>query len=381
MALPSIVSGNRTTFSDQDDHILDIERGIKFLNPRDNGIKFVKRLIANRGSNVAKSYKHEWVETALPVRRETVTIANDSDTDVTVGNAYGYQVGDLLKVDDEILRVTVVAPAAVATTITVTRSYGAAAAAAHSAKVMYNLGSAAAENAAAPTGITLDGDKLYNYVQTFDRAVDMSNDEIAQMSAEIGNPFNAQLERITLYFWKLLAQAVFKGERIEDSTNKIHSMGGIDYFMTTNPTSAGGALTLALIDAEILQIVQAGGDPDVLVMSPYQKQKLDNLEASLVRLGKRERLGGSQNVQTWQSGVLDHTVDVIVDHTIPDTELYVLDTSKLELVPLVNNGINGRLSVEDATTPGQDGKKKVLRAKYTLVVRMQAGMSKLYALT
>ena len=382
MALPSIVSGNRTTFNDQDDHILDIERGIKFLNPRDNGIKFVKRLIQNRGSNVAKSYKHEWVETALPVRRETVTIANDSDTDVTVGNAYGYQVGDLLRVDDEILRVTVVAPGAVATTITVTRSYGASAAAAHSAKVMYNLGSAAIENATAPAGISLDGDKLYNYVQTFDRAVDMSNDEIAQLSAEMGNPFNAQLERVTLYFWKLLAQAIFKGERIEDSTLKIHAMGGIDYFMTTNATSGGGALTLALIDAEILQIVQAGGDPDVIVLSPYQKQKLDALDTTAVRIGKRgPHLGGSLNVQTWQSGVLDHTLDVVVDHTIPDTEVYILDTSKLELVPLVNNGINGRLSVEDATTPGQDGKKKVLRAKYTLVVRMQTGMSKIYALT
>lgn len=377
MALPSVITGNRTTFDDQDDHILDIERGIKFLNPRDNGIKFVKRLIANRGDTVAKSYKHEWVETALPVRRETVTI-DDSATTLTVGSALHYQVGDLLRIDDEILRVEAQASS---TTLTVARSYGAGAAAAHTSKVAYNLGSADVENATAPVGTTLNGDKLYNFVQTFSRSVDMSNDEIAQMSAEMGNPFNAQLERITLFFWKLVAQAVFKGERIEDATNKIHVMGGIDYFMTTNPTSAGGALTLALIDAEILQIVQAGGDPDVIVLSPYQKQKLDALDTTAVRIGKRERMGGSLNVQTWQSGVLDHTLDVIVDHTIPDTEVYILDTSKLELVPLVNNGINGRLHVEDATTPGQDGKKKVLRAKYTLVVRMQAGMSKLYALT
>ncbi len=377
MALPGIVTGNRTTFDDQDDHILDIERGIKFLNPRDNGIKFVKRLISNRGSNVAKSFKHEWNETALPVRKETVTI-DDSATTLTVGNAYGYQIGDLIKIDDEILRVEALASS---TTLTVARSYGASAAAAHTSKVAYNLGSAAVENADAPAGTTLNSDRLYNYVQTFDRAVDMSNDEIAQLSAEMGNPFNAQLERITLFFWKLLAQAVFKGERIEDATNKIHAMGGIDYFMTTNPTSAGGALTLALIDTEIKQIVDAGGDPDVLVMGTKQKQKLDALDTSAVRIGKRERLGGSQNVQTWQSGILDHTVDVIVDHTIPDDELYILDTSSLELTPLVNNGINGRLSVEDATTPGKDGKKKVLRAKYTLVVRMQAGMSKLYALS
>lgn len=377
MALPSIVTGNRDTFADQDDHILDIERGIKFLNPKDNGIKFVKRLIANRGDTVAKSYKHEWNETALPVRRETVTI-DDSATTLTVGNAYGYQIGDLIRMDDEIVRVTALASS---TTLTITRAYAGTSAAAHSSKVAYNLGTAAVENATAPAGTSLNADRLYNYVQTFHRAVDLSADEIAQMSAEMGNPFNAQLERITLFFWKLVAQAVFKGVRYEDGTNKIHVMGGIDYFMTTNPTSAGGALTLALIDAEILQIVQAGGDPDVLVMSPYQKQKLDALDTTAVRIGKRESLGGSQNVQTWQSGVLDHTLDVIVDHTIPDTELYILDTSSLELVPLVNNGINGRLSVVDATTPGQDGKKSVLRAKYTLVVRMQAGLSKLYGLT
>lgn len=377
MALPDIVSGNRTTFDDQDDHILDIERGIKFLNPRDNGIKFVKRLIQNRGSNVAKSFKHEWNETALPVRKETVTMLI-GDNDLTVGNAYGYQVGDLIKVEDEILRVTALTDA---TTLAVTRSYGSSAAAAHTAVTAYNLGSAAVENAEAPAGMTLSSDRLYNYVQTFDRAVDMSNDEIAQLSAEMGNPINAQLERITLFFWKLLANAVFKGERIEDSTNKIHVMGGIDYFMTTNVTNAAGALTVALIDTEIKQMVDAGGNPDVIVVGTAQKQNLDGLDTSLVRIGKRERLGGSQNVQTWQSGILDHTLDVIVDHTIPDDELYILDTSSLELLPLVNNGVNGRLSVEDATTPGQDGKKKVLRAKYTLVVGMEAGMSKLYGLT
>ena len=378
MALPDVVSGNRTTFDDQDDHILDIERGIKFLNPRDNGIKFVKRLIANRGSNVAKSFKHEWNETALPTRKETVTLANNSVTSMTVADAYGYQVGDLVRVEDEVVRVTALASP---TSLTIVRGYAGTTAAAHSSKTAYNLGSAAAENATAPAGQTLSSDRFYNYVQTFDRSVDMSNDEIAQLSAEMGNPFNAQLERVTLYFWKLFAQAAFYGIRYEDSTNKIHVMGGIASWITTNATNVGGAIALSDIDAEILAMVNAGGTPDVMVMSPTVKQALDGLDSSLVRIGKRERMGGSQNIQTWQSGVLDHTLDIIVDHTIKTDELYILDSSMIELVPLVNNGINGRLSVEDATTPGQDGKKKVLRAKYTLVFRLEAGMARLYGIT
>lgn len=377
MALPDVVSGNRTTFDDQDDHILDIEKGIKFLNPKDNGIKFVKKLIANRGNNVAKSFKHEWNETALPTRKETVTIT-DVATSLTVADAYGYQVGDLIRIDDEILRVTAHASA---TALTVSRGYAGTTNVAHTAKVAYNLGSAREENSLAPAGQTLSSDRMYNYVQTFDRAVDMSNDEIAQLSAEMGNPFNAQLERITLYFWKLFAQACFYGIRHEDSTNKIHVMGGIASWITTNATNVGGALTLSAIDAEILAMVNAGGTPDVMVMSPTQKQNLDALDSTLVRIGKRERMGGSQNVQTWQSGVLDHTLDIIVDHTIKTDELYILDSSMIELTPLVNNGINGRLSVEDATTRGQDGKKKVLRAKYTLVFRLEAGMARLYGLT
>lgn len=379
MALPSIQTGNRTTFVDQDDHILDIEKGIKFLNPRDNGIKFVKKLIANRGDTVAKSYKHEWNETSLPVRKETMTVLI-GDVTFTVGNAYGYQVGDLLQCESEIIRVTALASS---TTLTVTRGYAGTAAAGHTAKVMYNLGSAAAENATAPAGVSLDADRFYNYVQTFDRAVDLSTDEIAQMSAEMGNPINVQLERITLFFWKLFAQAAFYGVRYEDTTNKIHVMGGVNQFLSTNVTNVAGALTVAAIDANILAIVNAGGNPDTIVLSPTQKQKLDALDSNIVRTGKRnsDHVGGNPIVMTWQSGVLDYELDVVVDHTIKTDELYILDTSYIQLVPLVNNGIHGALSVIDATTPGQDGIRKVLRAKYTLVFKLQGGMGKLYGLT
>ena len=380
MALPSIVSGNRTSFDDQDDHILDIEKGIKFLNPKDNGIKFIKRLIANRGDVVAKSFKHEWNETALPVRKETVTFADGSGTSVTVGSAYGYQVGDLLQIESEVVRVTALASS---TSLTVTRGYAGTTGAAHAAKTMYNLGSAAVENATAPAGTSLNSDRFYNYVQTFDRSVDLSNDEIAQMNAEMGNPVNAQLERITLYFWKLFAQAAFYGTRYEDTTNKIHVMGGVNTFLTSNVTNVAGALTVSAIDTLILAIVDAGGNPDVIVLSPTQKQKLDALDSNVVRTGKRnsDHVGGNPIVMTWQSGVLDYELDIIVDHTIKTDELYILDTSYIQLVPLVNNGVNGKLGIQDATTPGQDGQKKVLRAKYTLVFKLQGGMGKLYGLT
>jgi len=377
MALPSIITGNRTTFDDQDDHILYIEDGIKFLNPRDNGIKFIKKILSNSDGGT-KSFKHQWNETALPVRKETITMLIGDGT-ITVANAYGYQVGDIILCETERMRVTALTNT---TTLTVTRAYGGTVAAGHTAKAAYNLGSAAVENALAPAGTTLNSDQRFNYVQTFDRSVDLSNDEIAQLTSELGNPFNAQLERITLYFWKLFAQACFYGSRYEDVTNKIHTMGGIDYFIATNATNVAGANTITILDNLIENIIVAGGNPDLLVVGTAQKRKLDALDVNLLRQNdSKETTGGTSYTQHWRSGLMTDQLDIIVDHTIKPDELYVLDTSSIHLKPLVNNGINGRLGILDATTPGQDGKKKVLRGKYTLQFDLEAGMGKLYGLT
>lgn len=89
-------TGTRTTSSNTNDHILDIEEGIHYLNPRHNGIRFVKKLLENGRSGkdkVAKSYKHEWHETSLPPRRETVTLAADDTTALDVVSSSVYPVG------------------------------------------------------------------------------------------------------------------------------------------------------------------------------------------------------------------------------------------------------------------------------------------------
>lgn len=367
--------GNKTTFTDVTDHILDLKDGLTFLRPSGDGVNFIKRIGTN--GFVAKSFKHEWNEVALAGRSETVTFADATGTSVDVADAYIYQVNDLVRVENEIVRVTALADA---DTLTVTRGYAGSTAAAHDAKTAINLGSADPENSDAPAGMADSSTRPYNYVQTFTRSVDLSNDEIAQAHNE-GNPMVGQVKRRFIEWNQKLSSAVFYGVRYSDTSNKISVMGGLKQFVTTNPTSAGGALSLALIDAEIKQIVDAGGDPKVMVMGTTQKQKLDALDASLVRIGKKTRVGGNPDVQTWQSGILDHTIDIIVDPTILPSELWILDTDYIKVGPLSNNGVNGAVHVEDASTPGKDGKKRVIRGKYTMEVLNEKAHSYLYALT
>lgn len=378
----AFIPGAKTYFSDSNDHILDLRNGLDFLDAGNSAIALLKKIGTN--GFTAKSVKHEWTETALAARGETVTLADGSATTLTVSDAYIYQINELLRIENEIVRVTAIASA---TTLTIVRAYAGTSGAAHAAKTAYSVGVADPENSDAPAGIQDSASRLYNYVQTFTRGVELSNDEIAQLTTE-GNALNGQLERRFIEINRQLARAFFYGVRHEDSTNKIHVMGGLKQFVTTNVANTAGALTLAAIDAQILNIVEAGGDPKVIAMSPRQKQKLDALDASLVRIGKRDggmngasTTGGNPIAMTWQSGILGHTLDVIVDQSILNDELWLIDTDLVKIGNLSNNGVVGNFHVEDATTPGQDGKQKVIRGKYTMTVAQQKAHAYLYGLT
>jgi hypothetical protein len=373
----AFATGAKTYYTDSNDHKLDLRDGLDFLSPSQDGIALVKLLGTN--SFTAKSPKTEWTETTLAVRKETITLADGTATTLTVADAYQYQVNELLKVESEVLRVTAIASA---TTLTVVRAYAGTSGVAHSSKVMRSIGSADPENSNAPASITDAALRLYNYVQTFTRAVEVSADELAQATTDMPNHFQGNLKRRFIEINRQLATAVLYGVRYEDSTNKIHAMGGLSQFVTTNVTNVAGALTIAAIDAKILAQVQAGADPTHIALSPFQKQKLDALDSNKIYTGKRElAIGGNPVVSTWQSGVLDHSLDVIVDHGINDDELWVLDKKHIEIGPLSNNGVEGAFHVEDATTPGQDGRKSVIRGKYTMRVGQEKAHARLYGLT
>lgn len=375
----AFISGNRTSFSDTDGHILDLADGLKYLKPRNDALELLRRI--GMHGFTAKSTKVEWNEVSIAGRTETVTLADGSGTALTVADAYVYQVNDLIRIEDEIVKVGAIASS---TGLTIVRGVAGTSGAAHAAKVAVHMGSADPENSDAPAGMSDDQTRLYNYVQTFTRAVDLSNDEIAVANVE-GNPLSGNIARRYVEWMRFFATTLFYGSRSQDSTNKVNYMGGLKFYVTTNPTSAGGALTTALIDTEIKQIRDAGGDPDTIVVGTKQKQKLDAIDANLIRLGLRQgpdaTVAGNRAIQTWQSGVLSHTLDVLVDDSIRDDELWILDSSMIKIGPLVNNGIDGNVHVADATTPGKDGTKKVIRGKYTMKVMLEKSHSLLYALT
>lgn len=372
----AFVAGNKSTFDNVDsDKLLDLKDGLDFLNPRQDGIALLKRLGTN-GFTFA-NHKQEWKEVSLATRREEVTI-DGSSTSLTVADAHQYSVNTLLKIEDEVVRVTAIASA---TVLTVQRAAVGTTAAVHTAALMFSLGTSPTEGSDAPAGVEDTGAWLYNFDQTFERAVSLTNDDIARLSVE-GNPMKGQIERRFIEVNRELFQALCYGVRFQDTTDNFYTVGGFTQFVTTNVDDVAGALSVAAIDAIIKAIVDAGGDPKVMAMGTYQKQKLDALDANLVRIGKKEpNTGGNPMNMTWQSGILDHTVDIIVDHTILDDQLFILDTDYVEIGHKSHHGINGAFHIEDSTTPGADRKSRVLRGKYSARFRQEKSCGYLFGLT
>lgn len=374
--MPPYVSGARTTYSNSNDKILDMQNFLDYIRNDDMDTALLRRWgINGKNGNHAKATKTEWTQTAMRTRGETVTMLI-GDTTLTVADARMYQVGELIRSESEVMRVTAINNA---TTLAVTRGYAGTAAAAHTAKLAYSLGTADSENATPGASVSDTVLKLYNYVQTFSVPVEVSKDQIMSWTVD-GNTMDAQLERRFIEVNRQLARAVIYGIRYDDGS-AIRTMGGLLSFLSSNVTNVGGALTIAAIDALILKIVQAGGKPTTIAVSPYQKQKLDALDANKQLLGKKETTGGNLITQTWQSGILDDTLDVVVDRTLLDDQLIITDDEYIEPMPFSGNGESGAWATYDATAPGQDGKKSVIRGKYTLKVHNEKAHGYLYALT
>jgi hypothetical protein len=381
--MPPYVSGARTTQSTGLDKLVDMQDFLDFIRDDNMDVALLKRwgINGHGGEGRARAIKTEWSQTALRGRGENVTLADATGTSLTVADARQYQVGELIRIESEVVRVNAIASA---TVLTITRGYAGTTAAAHAAKLAYSLGKAAEENSVPGAGITDTPVALYNYVQTFDVPVEVSKDQIMSLGID-GNTIDSQLERRFIEVNRQLARALIYGVRFQDTTTlsnqPIRTMGGLLSFLTSNVTNVGGALTIPAIDAQILNIVNAGGNPKTIALSPYQKQKLDALDSNKQFLGKSEHTGGNLITNTWQSGILDHPLDIVVDRTLLSDQLIITDDDMIEPMPFENNGESGAWATYNATAPGQDGKKQVIRGKYTLKVHNEKAHAYLYNLS
>lgn len=222
--------------------------------------------------------------------------------------------------------------------------------------------------------------KRMNFMQIFERAIQITKTRQNMDMEAVVNELQMQIERRTMEIKRELNISVLRGRayyssgfsgRIERST-----MMGIEGYIfdpnmdgtdeKTLAVQASAALTQALINTLCYQIYDAGGlgegsDP-IMVVGPKQQRIISGMEKELRRVEAGEKkIGYYKDVFLTDLGI---EIPVVIDRWCSNDKLIVLDRSKIALIPMQGDS----WGMEKMAKTGRNDKWQ-LSGQYTLEMR------------
>ena len=205
---------------------------------------------------------------------------------VSAADSYKFQVGDLVTVMDEgavqhaaVLRVTAVNNSTGDLTVAGWANHSAQTAIAVG-DVVTCLGTALAEGSDPGTARSADRTIRSNYTQIFGPTpVEMTRTEQQITRYGVQDEFAKQLYGRTVENVITREQAFLYGQPIDDTTNKMRSTGGLNYWISSNIDTTT-TLTLASLESLMQTCYNNGGVPDLLVANPTSMATLNDISDS-----------------------------------------------------------------------------------------------------
>jgi len=237
-------------------------------------------------TRATRQKKIEWMHDAILTPRSTLAallVTATAFVTVASGHQTRFSTGDLLRLGDtneELLRVT--GYGSTADTLTVTRSYGAGAATTHdTSDNIIMVGTALAEGSDPENGRATDRTQDYNLTQIFGPSqIQMSRTEQIVQKYGVSAEFAYQMQMRVTENAISREQAILYGERTESTTTKIRSMGGLEYFITSNVDATSTQITETSIQSNQQTLYNAGGMADRLIANPTALTDLNSLTDS-----------------------------------------------------------------------------------------------------
>jgi hypothetical protein len=222
-----------------------------------------------------------WLEEEVPLPRGTLNEALDgSETgiDVVAGDAVKFVVGDLIRIDDEIMQVTAIDTAT--EVLTVVRGSAATtnttAATHNTGAEIIGLGTLLDEGAIG--GANYQGrDKYSNYTQIFSGKIQVSRTEQRIPKYGVPNELNKQSMNRLQHLMQGVEQTALVGVKHQTSDNKRRSTGGADFFITDNVNNTDAWLTVPSIEDMLQLSYNNGGTFEYIMAQPAAFQALNNI--------------------------------------------------------------------------------------------------------
>lgn len=330
--------------------------------------RFIRLFSAS--ARAATNTEHCWLEgVEAPKTKSFSEYAYESGLgSFTISNPTGWQVGDLFHIlgDAAVLKIASVAPNAITASLVASNGsqFSLADYAPASGGVLVFDSRPIQEGSASGEDFFMQSHTESNFTQIFRGDVELTGTAQAIDQAGLENAIAVQLQYATDAIIRRINSALIFGARSRRDAHSPGSLGGL-YFFGSQPGGLGRAysdapLTMNKIDLAAQDVTNAGCIPDAIVCGPGQARVVSTFMASQVNIAQDSTQVG-RFVDRFATSSGGNVMRIVVEPSIPDSDVWVCDTRGFSLVPL-----SGRaLHTEPATAPGVDGKRAIILGEYT----------------
>lgn len=375
------VTGTRTTLSDTVGLAVDMSPIIQLIDPYDVGL--LSYIGLSSLDKEATETEHKWMEDQLRPLTSTVTdnplLIGATTINVATGTGVYFRAQDIVKIDDEFIRLSADPTVDALTTVASPngRGWGGSTAAQHSQNsVIEIVGTAYLEGNATP-GLARHTVKTSksNYVQIFEDVVQVSSTLEAVEQWAPGSEYARQLAKTMKTLMILMDKTLIYGKPNSGATAGVpRAMGGLIHFITTNVTlGAGAQLSEKLLLDALAAPYDAGGNIKVMAFRLKQKQALNKFLDPNRRVGLDERRAGAViDSYLWDQGVIDS----LIDRWMPADALFLLDTEHIGFGPLVGQAIGHEILPKTSRLV----QKGEITGEYTMEVKSETAHARMSGL-
>lgn len=281
------------------------------------------------GSPVAQT-THFWLEDEVFAQESALTAdVAAGATSITVADPEPFRSEQVIKIGDELLKITAVA----GNNLTVIRGYAQTTGAAHTTgdrvEVLFVEG---VEGADARSARYKQRKKVDNVTQIFDDTISISGTSEATALHGISDLYAYEKAKKQIELALQLEKAVING--IKYDNGDVRQMKGIRQFITTNVDETGGALTADHINNLAQDIYEKGGfngSNHVIIVGAKQKRALSALNNDIIRIDRADNTRG-QVVERFVSDFGEF--DIVLNNNLRPDELFLIDLNRISIRPL-----------------------------------------------
>ena len=377
------VTGTRLTLSDTIGIAVDMSPVIQLIDPYDVGL--LSYFGMSSMSKEAIEHKHTWMEDSLRPLTSTITDnpLNAGATTINVASGTGviFRAGDIVKIENELIRLSADPSTDALTTIASHngRGWGATTDAQHAQNSVIEIVSVTIPEGQATPGLqrTQVKTSVDNYTQIFEDVVQVSSTLEAVEQWNPGSEYARQLGKTMKSLLILMDKTFIYGSPLARAAanGNTGAMGGLRHFITTNVTAASSAqLSEKLCLDSLMQTYAAGGNVKVAAMTLTQKRALNRFLDPNRRTGMDDRRAGAiVDTYLWDHGL----VDTLIDRWMPNDEVMFLDSEHIGFGPLRGQALHHEILPK----PSLLVQKGEIVGEYTCEVKSQTAHARITGLT